>query len=136
MESKRSWEKRALCKDSATDAFFPEGQDAYKKFCKGCPVINLCRTYAIAHNEVGIWGGTSHNERARMEPVFIAAIRGLYYQAGRLEWRPGVVESYIIQQEELQRVRNVPIFDLFPELDPSLIPASAKLPAHKALSNI
>lgn len=34
-----------------------------KQLCLICPHIVQCRDYAIAHEEYGIWGGTSEKER-------------------------------------------------------------------------
>lgn len=48
--------------------FFPEkgGTNAdAKKMCASCPWLDECRNYAIWHQVVGIWGGTSAREREK-----------------------------------------------------------------------
>jgi hypothetical protein len=34
-----------------------------KQICKSCPSQFECLEYALKHNVVGVWGGTTHNER-------------------------------------------------------------------------
>lgn len=120
MERRSEWEKRAICLGKNTNWFFPDnGHDAYKKTCTSCPVISQCKSYAIAHDEVGIWGGTSSTERRNMPSALKLAIRGLYFEAGLLEFRPGLVESYIKYRVQLQLEQNVPTDGLVPDLDPT-----------------
>lgn len=35
-----------------------------KQICLICPHMTECRDYALAHEDYGIWGGTSEKERA------------------------------------------------------------------------
>lgn len=110
MEHISEWRESAKCKDTDTDYYFPNsGNSKPKEFCTGCPVIDLCKTYAIAHDEDGIWGGTSYTERKRINAVVILTIRDLYHQEGLLEYRPGVVAEFLEQKEEERRARIVPI---------------------------
>lgn len=104
MESITTWRSRAKCLGKDTNFFFPEkGETARKGFCTGCPVIDLCKTYAEAHDEDGVWGGTSKYERdAKPRKIFILAIRDLYYREGLLEYRPGVVAEFLEMKEEQQ----------------------------------
>lgn len=59
------------CQQVATDMFFPDEvthgvlRDA-KTVCRGCPIRAACLDYAIANFEVGLWAGTSENQRARI----------------------------------------------------------------------
>lgn len=57
-------------------------------------------TYAVAHGEVGIWGGTTFAERKNMGSSFTDTIRDAYYQAGLLEFRPGEVEYYLERKKK------------------------------------
>lgn len=34
-----------------------------KKICSSCPLAVDCLAYALKHNEVGIWGGTTEDQR-------------------------------------------------------------------------
>jgi WhiB family redox-sensing transcriptional regulator len=34
-----------------------------KKVCKTCPYISECLSWAVANDEIGIWGGTTQKER-------------------------------------------------------------------------
>ena len=59
------------------DAFWPvAGQSASGTeqrwaiaACQSCPVIEECRTYAIQHEDEGIWGGTFGRQRVRLRAV-------------------------------------------------------------------
>lgn len=57
------------CTDTDTNIFFPDDEkdleaigDAFA-YCSGCPVRELCFEYAMAHEEFGIWGGTTARQR-------------------------------------------------------------------------
>lgn len=41
----------------------PKKVPAHRAFCDGCPIINFCLSYAIVHDEEGIWGGMTKNQR-------------------------------------------------------------------------
>ncbi|WP_424556268.1 WhiB family transcriptional regulator [Streptacidiphilus pinicola] len=42
-------------------------EDAAKRVCAGCPVLDECRTYALeAREPYGVWGGMSEDERAAL----------------------------------------------------------------------
>lgn len=71
-------------------------------FCKDCPVKDPCRSYAIAHDEYGIWGGTSRNMRLALDPMYVQIIKKLYLDAGLLEWRPNLAEY--VEPEEVQQL--------------------------------
>lgn len=53
--------QESICRGKKT-LFDKHPKDA-KKLCKGCPVANECRDYALIYKERGIWGGTSDYER-------------------------------------------------------------------------
>ena len=65
-----AWMARGLCRGQVTDLWFPsQGGDLEtpKAICELCPVLAECRAYALARPALmGIWGGTSDRERARM----------------------------------------------------------------------
>ncbi len=51
--------------------FFPStgdhvGLEAAIAVCAGCPCLNACLEWAIAHESFGIWGGTTERERRRI----------------------------------------------------------------------
>lgn len=105
MESINSWSKRAKCRVKTEVDFFPDAhsphRSAGKKFCRDCPVMSLCKTYAIAHNEIGIWGGTDYKERQRLESYLVNAIRQMYQEAGLLEYRSAHVVSEFLELREI-----------------------------------
>lgn len=71
-----AWQERALCRrESAPDVFFPETtpRAGIKERCNTeCEVREQCLAYALAHDVVGIWGGTSTKERRRMKKTLVA----------------------------------------------------------------
>lgn len=63
---------------SAPDLFFVEqdqpmthaNNNLAKKLCAQCPVINICRNYAIEADEAfGVWGGMTAGERRRAKRI-------------------------------------------------------------------
>jgi WhiB family transcriptional regulator, redox-sensing transcriptional regulator len=60
------WHDRAACISEDVDLFFPVApadEIAAKAICAGCPVRAKCLDYATAHALLGIWGGTTEDER-------------------------------------------------------------------------
>jgi len=65
------WTARALCAQTAPEAFFPEKGGSTreaKRICLGCEVKDECLEYALARDErFGIWGGLSERERRKLK---------------------------------------------------------------------
>lgn len=69
----RPWAAKALCAQPIIDAaaFYAEEatnlrpRDA-QKVCQQCPVVAECLAYALEHEDYGVWGGTTENERRKM----------------------------------------------------------------------
>jgi WhiB family transcriptional regulator, redox-sensing transcriptional regulator len=66
------WSDHAACRDVDPELFFPAGHagpallqiSRAKLVCAACPVRVACLDWALAsHQEAGIWGGTSEDER-------------------------------------------------------------------------
>lgn len=108
LEPKSSWQLRATCRGSDyPDGFFTKAHRDSIDVCNKCPVQDLCRTYAIAHNELGVWGGTTQTERSRIPDIYKDLIRMMYYQAGLLEHRESL-EEWTKLREEQRQARSVP----------------------------
>ncbi len=62
-----AWHRRAACRGSGTDLFFPErGQstERAKALCAGCEVREQCLSVAVADvTTQGVWAGTSERGR-------------------------------------------------------------------------
>lgn len=102
LESIKTWVKRAKCRDNSTIDFFSANNHEIwevKRYCTDCPVLDLCNTYAVAHEERGIWGGTSYKQRRRLATIVVETIRQMYYLENLLESRPGAVEAFLEQQQ-------------------------------------
>jgi len=59
-----------LCAQTDPDLWFPTavhqtGRLA-KSLCQKCPWIQECLTYSLHYDVVGIWGGTTDKERAKL----------------------------------------------------------------------
>lgn len=86
-----------LCSTVDPDMFLPDPLVAgslaraneAKKICANCPYLKECLEYAIEHNEDGVWGGTSRNERRKIK----AERNRLKYEAYQrsIQQRPPVV---------------------------------------------
>jgi WhiB family redox-sensing transcriptional regulator len=74
------WAERAACRGYPTEWWFPWGDEFWGKrtmnerradavvaqrICGGCPVVLECYAHAALNREVGLWGGTSDEERRR-----------------------------------------------------------------------
>ncbi len=68
------WQMKGLCRGVDSSVFFhPDGErgaarsrreETAKAMCARCPVLQQCRTHALAvHEPYGIWGGMSESER-------------------------------------------------------------------------
>ena len=57
-----------LSKEESDAIFFvssgrPRKIPLYEEYCGGCPILNFCLSYAIVHDEEGVWGGMTRNQR-------------------------------------------------------------------------
>lgn len=76
------WRDQALCVSSRLDPdlWFPEkGRTevarAAKRVCQHCPVLDECRTWALAHPQLaehGVWGGLTPKERRAFDRERVA----------------------------------------------------------------
>lgn len=71
-----TWKSYGACVDSGID-FFPDpklgrfGARPAKDCCAACFVRGQCLDYALAHDELGIWGGTNESERKWIRARYI-----------------------------------------------------------------
>jgi WhiB family transcriptional regulator, redox-sensing transcriptional regulator len=71
------WKMLGHCVGKDTNLFFPDA--AYNRFevkfakdiCAVCPVRAQCMDYALRHDEIGIWGGTTERERKKIKNRYI-----------------------------------------------------------------
>jgi WhiB family redox-sensing transcriptional regulator len=69
------WRQRAACRDMDADLFFPVGStgpalaraERAIGVCRTCPVAPSCLEWALAIGEVGVWGGTTDDERKTLK---------------------------------------------------------------------
>lgn len=66
------WFREAACRAADPELFTPDREtptllaEVSVYWCRPCPVRAQCLTTALRGNEVGIWGGTSTEERLRI----------------------------------------------------------------------
>lgn len=63
------WRAEARCRGLDPEMFFPERGDhagELRAICGECPVIDPCRDWALHHESLGFWGGTTEAERRRI----------------------------------------------------------------------
>jgi WhiB family redox-sensing transcriptional regulator len=61
-----SWTENAACKGKGHLFFEDDHLTIVRKakaVCATCPVVDQCLVYAMDHNEFGVWGGMTANER-------------------------------------------------------------------------
>jgi WhiB family transcriptional regulator, redox-sensing transcriptional regulator len=71
------WKMLGHCVGKDTSLFFPT--DSYnrsqvmraKDLCAVCLVQAQCMDYALRHDEVGIWGGTTERERKKIKNRYV-----------------------------------------------------------------
>jgi WhiB family transcriptional regulator, redox-sensing transcriptional regulator len=73
------WMQYAACiSEGDPDWWFPEKDGGpltaletlmAQRICTACPVQNECRLYAYQHQERGIWGGLTEQQRAPRKPT-------------------------------------------------------------------
>jgi len=67
--------EQAGCRAVDPDLFFPEGKNKReqeynaKQICASCPIITDCLQFAIDNKQVGIWGGTTDDERRHLNVI-------------------------------------------------------------------
>ena len=68
MTTELAWAKNAAC-IGKQELFFSDHSGKIvrraKKICETCAVRQECLEYALTHNEFGVWGGMTMNERRR-----------------------------------------------------------------------
>lgn len=78
------WREQAACRSQGPQLFFPAGVTGLaetqiasaKRVCGGCPVQEDCLEFALrTHQEYGVWGGASEEERRAMRRARRAAAR-------------------------------------------------------------
>jgi len=71
-----TWRNKAACLDEEPELFFPIGNtgpalaqiEEAKAICHRCQVVELCRSWAIDfHQDAGVWGGLSADERRALK---------------------------------------------------------------------
>jgi WhiB family redox-sensing transcriptional regulator len=58
-----------VCRETDPELWFPAKGDnslAARTICQTCPVRVECLDWALRHNEIGVWGGTSEIARRRI----------------------------------------------------------------------
>ena len=76
--SQSRWTVAARCNDAPSYIFFPEEKNdpkfrpdplfdgmSFRDFCDDCPVMHMCKEFAVLHDAYGIWGGSTDNQRNR-----------------------------------------------------------------------
>ncbi len=78
------WRRKASCRDTDPDLFFPVGAtgqaldqiEAAKIVCRQCEARPECLEFALATNqEAGVWGATSEEERRKLRKAWLARRR-------------------------------------------------------------
>lgn len=65
-----NWVVDGACRDYPDVDFFTDVRSAVaqaKSICFRCPVWGECLEFAVRHDEIGVWGGTTRRERRRLE---------------------------------------------------------------------
>ncbi len=63
------WHAGALCREYPGLSWYPAPgapDRELRDICNSCLVSSECLAFALEHDEVGIWGGSSANERKKL----------------------------------------------------------------------
>ena len=58
-----NWKAKGKCNGEPPQVFYLQDATKAKSICNGCSVAETCAIYAINHNEQGVWGGYTEEER-------------------------------------------------------------------------
>jgi WhiB family redox-sensing transcriptional regulator len=69
------WRHRAVCRGEDPELFFPVGTAGSallqvaeaKDVCRRCPVAAECLAWALEAGVIGVWGGTTEDERRALK---------------------------------------------------------------------
>lgn len=92
------WSRQAECKGRG-DLFLRTNKNReqeWKRICASCPVLEMCRDYALLHEGSGNWGGMSRSERSAERKNNPDRITYLAYEA----MLSGTLESHAILTTE------------------------------------
>lgn len=64
------WMEEAACRNRPIEEFYDE-VTLGKRICTSCPVKTDCLDYSLIHEEYGVWGGLTENQRTRRYPRHI-----------------------------------------------------------------
>jgi WhiB family redox-sensing transcriptional regulator len=70
-----AWHRRAACRGSDPNLFFPARGEAWKeavKVCAGCPVTAECLEAGMTQHS-GVWGGIPERQRRKLRRFMRAA---------------------------------------------------------------
>lgn len=112
-----------LTKEESDKIFFvgsgrPRKVPLHQEYCGTCPIVNFCLSYAIVHDEEGIWGGMTRDQRDSLGPEVKSRLTEEAKIQGWFEDRPSIeslVQAMIQQnaRRALEAVETVDEFDLF-----------------------
>lgn len=76
MRGIEEWDKEALCRsDYSQQLRLDYRPRVAKRYCNTiCPVVTECLHYAIIHDEEGVWGGTTTEERKEVSVLLKAQL--------------------------------------------------------------
>ena len=72
MDDERPWAALAACRDADPELFFSDGNGdrtaVALRICAGCAVAEECLEWALAARAAfGVWGGTTEQDRRRLQ---------------------------------------------------------------------
>jgi hypothetical protein len=60
------WMEFARCSGTAVDFFDPKQYQEARNICASCPVLEECKAHGLAHEQYGVWGGLSPEQRRKL----------------------------------------------------------------------
>lgn len=118
----QGWRAQAACKDTNPALFFPSENStrqtkAAKAICRGCFCRVDCLNFAIETDSVGIFGGTTYDERTIIAGIFASSDAPSGKTSLELELRIHTVScTYSPKPEQLPVASTRPLVLILPKL--------------------
>ncbi|OYN79980.1 WhiB family transcriptional regulator [Mycolicibacterium sphagni] len=76
-ETEAHWRQQSACADHNPMQFIsdsPADKARARLICRGCPVLEKCRDWAMVNPVVGVWAGMDEAEREAYRPRWFKAV--------------------------------------------------------------
>lgn len=131
---RNKWSQKGLCATQGIDpeAYFETASSRrLSPICSECPVFELCREYAMVHEEYGMWAGTTRKERNRFRKS--DEYEHLLYKAIKEDWLEPHAVAPVKVIEDLKFLASIQASPQTTERKIAAAPSSFDFPSFDSL---